>query len=393
MAKAVKKRYKRQRSRGTQGFGFYVPGMDRLTHNTREQRILRLLKRSESSEILYHHRWPTSTDNVRNACHPFSTKTFFANNYVLVHNGMIWNDVELSRAHAERGISYISAQSDGKFNDSEALLWDVALYLEGEQDSLKSEGDIAFVLVQNDAQGKPKKLYFARNGGSPLYMMLDHKGMNLASEIDEDNKASLVPANTLYSWDYETYKLEQTHLEIPEAWDRYSVQTYGAYQTYSGYTPPIGAPQSGRKWWDDELGYSVPDTELTYGSDSYWMMISDKAESLAFDLMTEGGIDHAISEATDMQDSIQGKLNRIIGESKNLKPGSKKFNKLAKERTELWTRYDVASACLDELNSVVDSETRIIMGDKPEDEQSQIIADVEQLLAEETAESHFLGEL
>ena len=100
------------------------------------------MKRSKGSnhEVLFHHRFSTSTADVPNACHPFSTKDFFKNNYVGVHNGVIGNDDELEKQHLELGINYISRQTNGQFNDSEALIYDIARYLEGEVDELHPLG-------------------------------------------------------------------------------------------------------------------------------------------------------------------------------------------------------------------------------------------------------------
>src|SRR5882757_7620379 len=92
-------RYKSQRARGTEGFGFYIPGLNELAHSPSEDRILALLKTYESSEVLYHHRNPTSTQNVENACHPFSTGDFFSKRYVLIHNGVLHNSLLLKTQH------------------------------------------------------------------------------------------------------------------------------------------------------------------------------------------------------------------------------------------------------------------------------------------------------
>src|SRR4051812_8277768 len=121
---AVIERYRLQSGRGKSGFGFYIPQLDRMVHNPRENRIVRLLQREDkASEVLFHHRFPTSTMNVRSSCHPFSTKANsdkFKHQYVLVHNGVLQNDDELKKAHEKLGIKYVSEQPDGRFNDSEA---------------------------------------------------------------------------------------------------------------------------------------------------------------------------------------------------------------------------------------------------------------------------------
>lgn len=215
--KTIVQRYLDQRDRGTEGFGFYIPDGNRLTHNIREGRILTLLNRRRSDEILFHHRFPTSTLNVRNGCHPYSTKEYFDNNYILVHNGTLVNDDLLKAEHEKLGIQYVSEQYDGRFNDSEALLWDVALYLEGEQTELKAKGNIAFIVIKRDSKGTPVKLHFGHNSGSPLRMQHNKKGITLSSE-SKTKSDEWVDTNRLFTLDYKTLKLTSEHLTIPSSY-------------------------------------------------------------------------------------------------------------------------------------------------------------------------------
>lgn len=221
----IAKRYKQQRSRGIDGFGLYLPEKDTLIHQTKERKMLRSIKRINASIALFHHRWPTSTDNVRRSCHPFSTKDFFKTNYILVHNGCITNDDELQKAHYRLGIKYISMEENGKFNDSEALLWDVALYLEGKQDGLKARGSIAFICYANT--DKPK-LYFGRNS-YPLILRRNKKSVSLASEGEGEN----IDSNHLYTYNYTTNRLSKKQLTIPEY--IYSATTFNYSNNYQDY--------------------------------------------------------------------------------------------------------------------------------------------------------------
>lgn len=224
VTQTVKRRYKAQRSRGTQGFGYYLPGTNRLTHNPNERKLITDLLAHPSSEVLFHHRFPTSTENVQNACHPFSTKgDLFKHNYVLVHNGYLSNEFKLQDAHEDLGIRYVSEQADGRFNDSEALLYDVALYLEGMQSGLKAEGAIAFVVIERDETGEAIKLHWGRNSGSPLKFKLKRdKYLSLASE----GKGSDVAIDTLFTYDYATGVISSTALEIPSYTYSYTPSDY-----------------------------------------------------------------------------------------------------------------------------------------------------------------------
>ena len=236
VGKTIVKRYKNQRSRGFQGFGYYIPESNKLTHNTKESRILKMLKRDKkASEVLFHHRYPTSTANVRNACHPFSTKDTYDNNYVLVHNGVLWNSHALKKEHDELGIKYVSLQESGKFNDSEALLYDVARYLEGEVDKITAYGTIAFICIKRDEDGIPEAVYFARNDGNPLHMKLTDNSITLSSV----GEGEMIKPDTLYRFDYRTYKLTEQYLTIPE---------YGNVSYYGSGAFGFGA---GNNYYDD----------------------------------------------------------------------------------------------------------------------------------------------
>lgn len=233
------KRYRAQRMRGTDGFGFYIPETNRLTHNTKEGRTMSLLRREkEASEILFHHRMPTSTINVRNACHPFSTKDYFENNYVVVHNGVLHNELTLKREHDDLGITYISEQEDGSFNDSEALTYDIARYLEGHTTELTASGSIAFIAIKRDSTGKAVALFFGRNGGNPL--MIKHTKFSITISSEGDGTPAEI--NQLYCYIYDTGELTKTPLTIPYtsyssgyrygSWDDDYRQPYVPYRSY-----------------------------------------------------------------------------------------------------------------------------------------------------------------
>lgn len=223
---AVRQIFKKQRMRGIDGFGFYIPSMNKMAHNVREKRILDLLGKNEyqSDRILFHHRWPTSTSIAQNACHPFSTRrnaSLFDKEYILVHNGHVSNATALRMKHDEMGIQYVSDQPDGSFNDSEALLYDLALYLEGKQDRMIAKGSIAFVIVSSD-----DRTWFGRNYGSPLKYDLNSRGLKISSEgAGED-----VQADKLYEFLRDKKAFNVRDLEIP---DNYYGGTYTSQNMYS----------------------------------------------------------------------------------------------------------------------------------------------------------------
>lgn len=197
--------------------------------------------------IMFHHRWPTSTINVRQAAHPFTTKKFFGDTeYILIHNGHINNAEELFVAHQELGIDYQSLLPDLTFNDSEALLWDFALVMEGKQEGLKARGAVALICMKL-AKGEREVLYFGRNS-SPLYLNQTDDYMQLASE----GTGISVKQNTLYTYDYAGKTLMENYMDFHTlSYGGYS----GAYERHGGYSP--------REWYG---GYVEEEEDLTpYG--------------------------------------------------------------------------------------------------------------------------------
>lgn len=213
----IRKQYFKQKSRGTDGFGFLAinDGKTTLKKEMFEHQIMRDLKKIKASEIIFHHRWPTSTPNTIETAHPIATKhDKYKHNYHLVHNGIIFNDNELKVEHEALGIVYETKVSDKMFNDSECLLHDLALAIEGikEIDKLKARGSIAFVLLQTSKEDEPEALYFGKNYGSPLKIDYNEKiGLSLASE----GTGYDIPDNKLFRFDYDTKALTSQDMVIP----------------------------------------------------------------------------------------------------------------------------------------------------------------------------------
>lgn len=299
-----------------------------------------MLKRDKtSSEILFHHRFPTSTANVRNACHPFSTKDYFENNYVLVHNGVLHNEDKLKKEHEELGIKYVSEQENGQFNDSEALAYDVARYLEGQVEKLTASGSIAFICVKNDKKGNPVALYFGRNTGNPLKMKLTDYSITLSSEGEGD----MVKANTLYKLDYSTYKLTEQYLDIPE-WGSYMGYGYG--YNNSGYTGNYNRPTNAyaQPSWDEDDDYDdYYDAEVT---------------RLIDDLLYEGDADHGT--AYDIGKSqYDGMTTRMIVLEDKLEKGTLQGTAEEDEYYELMTEQFYLKEALKVLRKEADRQASL----------------------------------
>lgn len=220
---AILDQYDKQKSRGRQGFGIYDGDFDNMVHESKEDSILDWLVKYDSSLLLMHHRFPTSTINVKRAAHPFSTKDFFNKSklkkdkveYILVHNGTISNADELYNSHWDLGIDYHSVLEDLTFNDSEALLWDFALTMEGKQEKMKAKGAIAFICLKLEG-GRLKKMYFARNYSSPLKMIRNKEGISLASELEGGED---IPVDVLHTWNYGLRRLTKREFKVPSRYD------------------------------------------------------------------------------------------------------------------------------------------------------------------------------
>src|SRR5688572_20172174 len=98
----VAKRYRAQRSRGHAGFGYAAVGEAVAVRRAEiERHILEPLTASRASEILFHHRLPTSTPNVLDATHPIVVShVSLTHEYYVVHNGIIDNADELHATHS-----------------------------------------------------------------------------------------------------------------------------------------------------------------------------------------------------------------------------------------------------------------------------------------------------
>ena len=223
----VLKHYMAQKHRGHEGFGFIGISQKRLRicRATEERGIRHYLKKYPFSEMLFHHRLPTSTSNTIGTTHPIVvSQPIYRHKYYLVHNGIIHNDAELKAKHEEMGIDYITPQwseyrsfwgdmeERHEFNDSEALAHEVALFLEGKPKKIEAQGDMTFICLETDRNNNALRLHFARNDGSPLEMKRTQECLVIASEnVSNQN----IPPHRLHTYDYGTQKITQRKIELP----------------------------------------------------------------------------------------------------------------------------------------------------------------------------------
>lgn len=218
--KRIARRYRKQKHRGVEGFGFLGVRRSRLDLNISvyEHDILKRLADTRYKEIMFHHRRPTSTQNNVQTNHPIlSTLKDYKHNYVLIHNGSISNHLTMFNKHKDIGIKYTTRQGTKnnipRYNDSETLLHELALSIEGVQglDEMSACGNIAFVLLQTDKENRAKALYFGRNYGSPLKIEYEP---GYALTIASEGKGEDIEVDKLHRYDYKTGELRVVDMRM-----------------------------------------------------------------------------------------------------------------------------------------------------------------------------------
>lgn len=200
-----------------------------------------------------------------------------------IHNGVIRNSKKLQEMHKKDGIEYVSIQENGTFNDSEALVYDLAQYFEGKVDKITAAGTVAFIVVKRDKQGKPLTLFFGHNSGNPLVMKKTENSLTISS-IGE---GEAVPVNKLFMFDYETKTLRSKDLFIQLS--DWSYNTGGS--SNAGFSKPASHTH-GHKAPVTGTTYKVPggDDDLKklkeHISKDFYMRIGDKKD-IANEILTD----------------------------------------------------------------------------------------------------------
>ncbi len=205
--------YQEQFDRGTKGFGIVrisqkgVVDVDRACEPTKFLMDLYLKK---SKMIIAHHRTPTSTDNKLDQTHPmFVSNNMLEHDYLVVHNGVIGNTIELRKKHIELGFVYTTEyeESSGytgyqykreKWNDSESLAIELALFIEKKITAVGIDNNAAFIVLQMDKKThKAKQVFFGRNGFQSCLNMSKVKGR---LRISSEGEGEEVEVNKLFSF-------------------------------------------------------------------------------------------------------------------------------------------------------------------------------------------------
>ena len=219
----VKILYQNQKDRGQQGFGFVGLSAKRIGiyRAISEKGIMKYLSECQYDEIIFHHRFPTSTQNTLKSTHPFVIE-MGDKRYYFVHNGIVQNADEVKEKHSRGGITY-SSEEGTDFNDSEALAWEFCLWLEDRQEKIEAEGSMAFICLEVDKRtSRAQKLYFYRNDAVPLKIYKDETLLLLASE----GNYPLVKKNWLCFWDYQRGQLGKYRFLDIQGPSRFSFNQY-----------------------------------------------------------------------------------------------------------------------------------------------------------------------
>ena len=286
VGKAIRKAYFRQKSRGSDGFGILTIRNDRVnfTRTIWEHQILKALKDHNATEVIFHHRIPTSTENSTKYNHPImALNNNYKHNYYLVHNGIIYNRDTIKKEHNDLNIKYFT-DIDNKYNDSECLLHELALVIEGvkEKEDFEARGSMAFIMLQTDKQNKPLNLYFGRNYQNPLKIVFDpNDSLSLSSEgLGED-----VEVNTLHRFNYKTREIFTERFRFPDYYD-YTTTGYNGKYTGNGcggYTANDWGDDDeyNKKYAEDIERHNQNKNLLTSGMDMSGVLPSGDIESVS----------------------------------------------------------------------------------------------------------------
>lgn len=257
-----------QLSRGVKGFGIiFIDEKKKVTieRATELTKPIIDLKMQESRSIILHHRTPTSTENKILQTHPLVVDhAEFKHTYLVIHNGIIWNEDEIKKEHETLGFKYLTEVKELnyqkeeviKFNDSECVAIEVALVAEGKKNKIDCEGTIAFIALQIDKKTKTaKKVFFGRNdSNSPLRMSQSKNTIRINSE----GGGQEVIANKLHEFNLLDFKLKSRNLEFKKREYQKSNLLETTVKKHMGYN----YGQYDEKQWED-ADYDIPPANTT----------------------------------------------------------------------------------------------------------------------------------
>lgn len=262
------KKYNKQRSRGSEGFGVLNinnTGKVEIFRETEEKKFIELLgklKEKKGKFCFVHHRYPTSTKNYKSQTHPILVSSELLDfDYYVMHNGVISNTDDLKEKHDKLGFDYstlltyetkmTSFMGKSKtisydWNDSNSLAVELARFIENDIDDLDSvKGSFAFIVVQVDKKSKKHmKTFVGRNSGNPL--KIDDVG-SFGSEIG----TSEIVAGSVFELNLNNMGL----VEHRAFTDNYTYKSFG-------YSSGSYGGMYGGGYDDDITSYKLPSKQV-----------------------------------------------------------------------------------------------------------------------------------
>lgn len=269
-----------QHSRGVKGFGVVGINPDLsfdLRRSTEGAKFMFDLHSKSWPMMMVHHRFPTSSENWISQTHPILVSNeCLKHDYLVIHNGVISLPGELKQEHEGLGFQYTTAYIEyssfsklqtPKFNDSEAIAIEVALFIENKSNIIKASGTAAFMALQiNKETKKITQLFFGRNDRNPLNMAQTRGYLFLSSE----GKGDPIAPNTLFSCKLEgNMKLKKRPIYWKQA----------AYSYETGYAGATGQQPIGFKDHGTTTAKPPAGKELSVYSHSH--VIAKKSETLS----------------------------------------------------------------------------------------------------------------
>ncbi len=286
-------KYYVQRARGHEGFGFITIDKNKISGIHRfelESEMEKALRESTSSNILFHHRFPTSTPNYKEMSHPIEVKNdSLKSNYYIVHNGVMKNEDFLKEKHEKNGFEYttnlketltITTNSSEtvretlSFNDSESFAIELALFLDGKQENIDTVGTVAFVCIETDKKDKVKYIHYGRNSGNPLISEEKENTFSLKS-VGGGNS---VVEDIIGTLDFKTKLHSFRKIEIGH--------TYKPYQTPAiGFgNPTLQNPYHNNKTYKEEQSYYENEDIHYIKDDDYLLDLWAEIEDISADM-------------------------------------------------------------------------------------------------------------
>lgn len=356
--KAVLKRYRAQKFRGQQGFGYVAIKDGQIVNYKRaptEHEIIQHMSRETADEILFHHRYPTSVPNIEEAAHPLLVENkALDHQYYVAHNGVIRNTEELKKKHEEMGMVYTTeiakgfiALSSGKnyqmdvdWNDSESLAIETALVLDAKKNTIDTEGAAAVIGIK--ALGKKVvSRFFFRNHINPLHFNEDAIMITITSkdvgksvtaiyvnELTPGGGFHELPAKIFVPKTYKEYTYpKRTWNAETKTWEE--EERYPAHPTRNR-TIPLALP--GRQ--EPRVGF-WPRDEVSYAEDSFgipdWPLDSDRSRKVG-DIMKNLDVLSGPSEEDD-EEGIEALAHLSLA--------------------EVWSEYDKALGAEEDLKKEI----------------------------------------